>query len=706
MTDDFANTIESGDPTSLGANVVGDGVNFALYSAHAARIELCIYDHTGTHELARCDLPEKRNHVWHGYVPKLSDELTYGYRVHGAYDPHAGHRFNPHKLLLDPYAKLLAGGFIWQDAHFGCDTFSPEGDFKLDTQDNSRWMPKGRFYKAGAKARNVSINTKINNKSLIYEAHLRGLTKSNTAIPESIRGTFQGLGHDSVIQHLKSIGVTTVELLPVHSFIDEHRLHKMGLSNYWGYNTLNFFAPHSAYLADDNPDQIRATIERLHDAGIRVILDVVYNHTAEGNENGPTLSFRGIDNASYYQLYPEDKRYYINDSGCGNTINIRHPRVLQLVMDSLRHWVCAYGVDGFRFDLASILGREKLGFDAQSSFFQTIAQDPILSRVTLIAEPWDIGPGGYQLGRYPPGWSEWNDKYRDTVRRFWRGDRGVLPELAKRLHGSSDLFEHAGRAPTASINLITAHDGFTLRDLVSYSRRHNEANGEDNRDGHSENLSNNNGAEGPTDDPAIQAQRLKMQKNLLATLILSQGVPMLTAGDEFGRTQLGNNNAYCQDNELCWHDWGLITEGNSLLQFFRRLMNIAAENSVSHFPQYTHAAKGLHEAGIHWVDVDGSEMTAQAWHESDRTVLGYLMFPGTKHERGGASSTSALLVYFNNGNESADVVLPTIPRYSQWDLLLDTDLEEDSTQDLGQAGESRSLAAMSLQLYKAEIQNP
>src|ERR1700760_4153741 len=526
--------VGEGAPNPRGATWGGLGVNFALFSANATKVELCLFDDAGRNELERIELPEYTNEVWHGYLPEARPGTIYGYRVHGPYDPRNGHRFNPNKLMLDPYAKAYIGALRWDNALFGYTIGSRDGDLSFDRRDSARFMPKCRVIDPAftwGRERRPEVPWE---RTILYETHVRGFTKQHPAVPEHLRGTFSGLGRKEVVDYIRSLGVTSVELLPIHAFVNDRHLLEKGLTNYWGYNTIGFFAPDPRYSAVPAFvfSEFKEMVARLHDAGVEVILDVVYNHTAEGNEMGPTLSFKGIDNVSYYRLMPDDKRYYINDTGTGNTVNLSHQRVLQLVADSLRYWATEMRVDGFRFDLATILAREPHGFDEGGGFLDTCRQDPVLAGIKLIAEPWDIGPGGYQVGQFPPGWAEWNDKFRDTVRRFWKGDEGVVPEFAKRISGSGDLFNKRGRKPWASVNFVTAHDGFNLNDLVSYNDKHNEANGEDNRDGHSNNHSWNHGAEGPTDDAEIVALRERQKRNLLATVLLSHGTPMLLAGDE------------------------------------------------------------------------------------------------------------------------------------------------------------------------------
>ena len=552
--------VREGLPVPLGATWDGLGVNFALFSANATKVELCLFNEDGE-QYDVIELPEYTDEVWHGYLPDARPGLLYAYRVHGPYAPHDGHRFNPAKLLLDPYAKQIVGELKWDDALFAYDMQSPKKDLHIDNRDSAEFLPKCRvidpaFSWARSRKRHIPWE-----KTLIYETHVRGYTMRHPAVPEHLRGTFSGMSTPHIVEYIRSLGVTSVELMPIHAFTDDRHLQDKGLHNFWGYNTLSFFAPHPQYMATQTVNEFKQMIATLHAANIEVILDVVYNHTAEGNELGPTLSFKGIDNASYYRLMPDNKRYYINDTGTGNTLNLSHPRVLQMVTDSLRYWATEMQVDGFRFDLATILGRESYGFDEGCGFLDTCRQDPILSQCKLIAEPWDCGPGGYQVGGFPPGWMEWNDRFRDTVRKFWRGDEGQLAQFATRLSGSADLFNHRGRKPYASVNFITAHDGFTLNDWVSYASKHNEANGENGKDGSDNNISANYGVEGPSDDPAINELRLRQMRNMLATLLLSQGTPMLLAGDEFARSQNGNNNAYCQDTEIAWFNWNIEEKG-------------------------------------------------------------------------------------------------------------------------------------------------
>ncbi|MFJ5486822.1 glycogen debranching protein GlgX [Hansschlegelia beijingensis] len=617
--------LETGSPYPLGATWDGLGVNFAVFSAHAEQIDLCLFDPSGRREIARMPLPEKTDEVFHGYLPDARAGLLYGFRAHGPYEPQDGHRFNPHKLLLDPYTKQIAGEVRWSDALYGYRLHSPRADLTMDRRDSAPAMPKAVvtddvFNWGDDRPPNTPWSDTV-----IYEAHVRGLTMLRQDIRAHERGTFAALASPPMIEHYKRLGVTAIELLPIHAFLQDRVLVEKGLRNYWGYNTLGFFAPEARYLSDGSLNEIKVAVRRLHAAGLEVILDVVYNHTAEGSELGPTLSFRGLDNASYYRLIEGEPRYCVNDTGTGNTVNLSHPRVLQVVMDSLRYWVEAYHIDGFRFDLGVTLGREAHGFDPGSGFFDALRQDPTLARVKLISEPWDIGPGGYQLGHHPPGFAEWNDKFRDSVRRFWRGDGGQRPELAARLAGSSDLFDRRSRKPWASINYVASHDGYTLADTTSYVARHNHANGEENRDGHHENYSANWGVEGPTFDPVIREIRGRVSRAMLTTTIFANGTPMLLAGDEFGRTQRGNNNAYAQDNEISWVDWTLAEEdeGAALTAFVERLIALRKAQPVLRSKNFLHGreepAPGVLD--IAWFDEHGAPISEEAWNDpAERTL--------------------------------------------------------------------------------------
>ncbi len=664
-------TLLPGLPYPLGATWDGEGVNFALFSAHAERVELCLFTPDGGRELQRLVLPELSNQVWHGYLPKAAPGLVYAYRVHGPWQIHLGHRFNANKLLLDPYCRQLCGKFSWSDTHYAFDNSHPDKDMKLDKRDNKAFMPKCVVVADthGSTLRQHRIPA---SKTVLYETHLKGFTIKHPGIPAELRGKFAGMGHREVIGYLKALGITSVELLPIQSYITESFLQDKNLTNYWGYNPLCFFAPHQDYLSGNSILEVRHMVEAFHEAGIEVILDIVFNHTAEGGRLGPSLSFRGIDNLSYYRLQPEDKRFYINDTGCGNTLNLMHPRVVQLIMDSLRYWAITMQVDGFRFDLAPVLGRESYGFDQGSGFFDTVQQDPALAGIKLIAEPWDIGPGGYQLGRFPPGWSEWNDRYRDTVRRFWRGDAGVLPEFARRLHGSSDIFERDGRRPSASVNFVTSHDGFTLNDLVSYRERHNEINGEENQDGHRENYSDNFGVEGPTRDATVNVLRLRQQKNFLCTLFLSQGTPMLLGGDEFCRTLSGNNNAYCQDNDISWMNWsGIGIEGRQQQTFTAYLTALRSRFSYLFFERYVHEPLRPNDPEIAWYNSGGERMQSSHWQEHHARTLG-CMLSGNDPANG---LRTQLLIVFHADRVAQAFRLPVIPGVLHWELLLDTGLQ-------------------------------
>ncbi len=672
-----------GKPYPLGAHWDGKGVNFALFSAHAEKVELCLFDSSGQREIERLVLAENTDQIWHGYVPGLWPGTLYGYRVSGPYEPHIGHRFNHHKLLIDPYAKQFYGALHLRDEHCGYQVGHSNADLSFDSRDNARDMFKCVVVDTSFSWENDRPPEVPWSHSLIYETHVRGFTMLHPDVPPHLRGTFAGLSHPQIIRHLRSLGVTAVELMPVHAFVDDRFLTDRGLRNYWGYNTLCFFAPEPRYLGGGHLAEVKTMIKRLHDAGIEVLLDVVYNHTAEGNEMGPTLSFRGIDNLSYYRLLPDNRRYYINDTGCGNTLNLTHPRVLQMVMDSLRYWVNEMHVDGFRFDLAVTLGREDYGYDRGGGFFDAIRQDPALSRVKIIAEPWDIGPGGYQLGGFPAGTAEWNDRFRDTVRRFWRGDDGTLARLAPNLLASSDLFEHDFRRPWATINYVASHDGFTLADLVSHNERHNEANGENNRDGHPSNFSYNQGAEGPSADAHIRQQRLRQRRNMLATVLFAQGTPMLLAGDELGRTQHGNNNAYCQDNEINWLNWQDIPdEEQAFMDFTRRLISLRREHPALRRPRFLHGlqiSKTTNLRDIEWISPGGGTMSDYHWQEPKAHCFG-LLLAGDAGEYftadGYPETDDALLIIFNAGPAQVPFRLPMVRGAQHWRCLLDTSRPE------------------------------
>jgi isoamylase len=701
-----------GEAYPLGATWDGKGVNFALFSANAERVELCLFDATGVREIDRVALPEYTDEVWHGYLPDARPGTLYGYRVYGPYEPRNGHRFNPNKLLIDPYAKALFGRHLRTDAVFGYRPGSSREDLSFDRRDSARAMPKCRVVDPSFGWGDDRPPTVSWAETVIYEAHLRGLTMLHPALPVPLRGTCAGLGSQPVIDYLRSLGITAIELLPLHASFDEPQLLQKGLRNYWGYNTIGFFAPDERFLSTGLLSEFKTMVRQLHDAGIEVILDVVYNHTAEGNHLGPTLSFRGIDNASYYRLQPTDRRYYINETGTGNTLNLSHPRVLQMVLDSLRYWVTEMHVDGFRFDLASTLGREPNGFDPGSGFFDAIRQAPWLAGVKLIAEPWDIGPGGYQLGHFPPGWAEWNDRYRDTVRRYWRGDQGVLPELAARISASADLFDHQGRRPWATVNFVAAHDGFTLADLVTYNEKHNEANKENNQDGHTENFSSNYGVEGPTDDPAIVAVRERQKRNMLALLLLSQGTPMLLGGDEIGRTQQGNSNAYCQDNEIGWIDWSQVQDKDEiLLAFTRRLIAFRKAHPVLRRMRFLHG-RATSEQGIKditWYAPQGTEQTTAQWQDGMARCIGVLLngqASPTIGPDGIASADDLLLILMNSHHEAVDFILPTLPAGSEWARVLDTtDPELPAAAQVLHMGATFPLAGRSLIVFAIPAQS-
>jgi len=695
-----------GSPYPLGATWDGKGVNFALFSAHAEKVDLCLFDSSGHQEEGRIELPEYTDEVWHGYLPEARPGQLYGYRVYGPYDPASGHRFNHNKLLLDPYARAIQGALRWNDVLFGYRIGSPREDLAFDRRDSARYMPKCRVVESAFTWGEDRHPQTPWEETVILEMHVRGFTKTHPAVPEAHRGTFAALSSPAVIDYLVDLGITAVEFLPVHAGISERGLAQRGLVNYWGYNTVGFFAPDPRYLPGDDIREAKTAIQRLHAAGIEVLLDVVYNHTGEGNRLGPTLSFRGIDNLSYYRL-AEDKRFYRDDTGTGNTLNTEHPRVLQMVLDSLRYWALEMRVDGYRFDLCAALGREDGDYRQDSAFFDAIRQDPVLTRLKLIAEPWDIGPSGYQLGNFPPGWAEWNGQYRDVVRRFWKGDSGLVAEMASRVSGSSDVFGYRGRRPWASINFVTAHDGFTLQDLVSYDEKHNEANGEGNRDGHDPNHSWNCGVEGPSKDPKILALRDRQKRNLLGTLLLSLGVPMLLAGDESGRTQRGNNNAYCQDNALSWQDWRNIRpEDEALSRFVRTLVHLRRTHSVFSRPRFFRG-ESVSEDGlkdITWVTPAGVEATAEDWRNPFALSLGYVLggAAGEFYTTGGQRDIdTSFLVMMNAYHGDLDFVFPELPTAMEWEALVDTAEPSGLAQDgsLWHCGEAYRLQARSFALF-------
>ncbi|MBS3803205.1 MAG: glycogen debranching protein GlgX [Oleiphilaceae bacterium] len=661
----------------LGATWDGEGVNFAIFSEHAQKIELCLFDHSGEREIERIVMPERTNLVWHGYLPDARPDLLYGYRVHGPYLPKEGHRFNPDKLLLDPYAKAITGRVRWSDALFGYRIRHKKKDLSYDDRDSASGMPRSRvvdtsFNWEGDKRPNTPWQ-----ETILYELHVKGFTRQHPDLPQYIRGTYAALATAPVIDHLKSLGITAVELLPVHAHLDNRYLSERGLSNYWGYNSIGFFAPDAGYTNSDQTAEFKAAVKALHAAGIEVILDVVYNHTAEGNHLGPTICFRGIDNKAYYRLVAGDERHYMDYTGTGNTLDMVHPRALQIIMDSLRYWVEEMHVDGFRFDLASTLAREEHEVDRLGAFFDIIQQDPVLSQVKLIAEPWDLGEGGYQVGNFPPGWTEWNDKFRDTIRDYWKGEGGLIAELATRLTGSADLYFSNGRDPCASINFVTAHDGFTLHDLVSYNEKHNEANHEDNKDGEDNNRSWNCGVEGPTDDPAIEALRARQKRNFIATLCLAQGVPMFVAGDEMGRTQGGNNNAYCQDNEISWLNWELGQADRDLLDFTRRLIAIRKAHPSFRRRHFFHGCPVNHSdvKDIYWLNPNSSEMDQEEWDNGFARSLGVLLTGSGLQEvdnQGRPIKDDDFLILLNAHHETVPFVIPDIAGIGFWNLLVDT----------------------------------
>ncbi|MBE7209950.1 MAG: glycogen debranching protein GlgX [Gluconacetobacter diazotrophicus] len=673
------NALREGYPFPRGANWDGNGTNFALFSANAKKVEVCLFDSKGETEQDRITLPEYTDGIFHGYLPDIGPGQVYGYRVHGPYEPDAGHRFNPNKLLLDPYARTHVGDLKWDPAVFGYTIGHPDEDLSYDERDSAPFMPKcvvvdPNFDWHGQPARNPIPW----DRSIVYETHVRGYTKKHPKVSEALRGTYAGFGTPEVLEYIKSLGITSIELLPIHSFIQDSQLLEKDLRNYWGYNSIGFFAPYPGYAHDKFTvlQEFKEMVSKIHAAGLEVILDVVYNHTAEGNEKGPTLSFKGIDNASYYRLLPDQPRYYVNDTGTGNTVNLSHPRVIQMVTDSLRYWADEMHVDGFRFDLGTILAREPNGFDNKSGFLKACMQDPTLQQVKLIAEPWDCGPGGYQVGEFPPGWMEWNDKFRDTVRDFWRGE-AKAPLLAPRLLGSPEEFDHQGRKPWACVNFVTAHDGFTLNDCVTYEDKHNEANGEDNKDGSSDNRSANYGVEGPTDDPAIQAVRARQIRNMLATLLLSQGTPMMVAGDEFGRTQNGNNNAYCQDSDISWVNWEIEEKGESLIRFVSRINALRRRFPILRRGRFLTGAynEELDIKEVTWVNAGGGELEGDDWNGAQ--CFG-LMLDGraqpTGIRRRGEDAT--LLLVFNAWQDLVEFTLPDVGD-RPWRLMIDTNLSEE-----------------------------
>ncbi|MBD8643221.1 MULTISPECIES: glycogen debranching protein GlgX [unclassified Stenotrophomonas] len=666
--------VREGRPFPQGATFDGEGTNFALFSAHATRVDLCLFDDAGNEE--RIELPEYTNEVWHGYLPDVKPGQRYGYRVHGPYAPAEGHRFNHHKLLLDPYAREIEGDLTWSDELYGYTIGHPDADLSFDERDSAPFMPKAVVVHDDYDWEDDQRLLTAWNQTLVYETHVRGYTMRHPEVAEAVRGTCAGLAHDAVLDYIKGLGVTAVELLPVQAYLDDSHLLEKGLRNYWGYNTLAFFALKSRYLASGHRDEFRDMVKAMHRKGLEVVLDVVYNHTAEGNQLGPTLSFKGIDNATYYRL-ADDKRYYINDTGTGNTFNLSNMQAMRFVTDSLRYWAQDMHVDGFRFDLATILGREPSGFDQRGGFLDACGQDPLLSQVKLIAEPWDCGPGGYQVGRFPPGWAEWNDKFRDNARSFWKGDEGMLAEFATRFTGSADLFDRRGRRPWSSVNFITAHDGFTLHDLVSYNEKHNEANGEGNQDGSNHDGSCNHGAEGETDDAAINALRERQMKNLLATLLLAQGTPMLLAGDERAQTQGGNNNTYCQDNETAWIDWQRDPSEGRLAEFVRELTALRRRYPILTRGRYLNG-RYSEEAGVKdltWLNPSGAEMQEADWTDAGARSVGLVLEGKAQHSGVREHANDAtLLILINAWHEGVSFKLPDDEQTPlHWKLMVSTD---------------------------------
>ena len=702
-----------GRPYPLGAVYDGTGVNFALFSDNAYGIDLCLFD-TNNRE-TRIKINERTHNHWHIYLPGIKPGQKYGYRVHGPYEPHKGIRFNPNKLLIDPYAKAMDGIVNWDDALFGYLPGFTDEDLSFNEKDSAPFVPKclvidDHFDWEGDQRLNIPLH-----ETIIYETHVKGFSKLAPHVPEELRGTYAGMAHPQSLEYLKKIGINAVELMPVHQSVTEHHLFQLGLTNYWGYNTIGFFAPDGRFSSSGtNGEQVtefKQMVKDLHRAGIEVILDVVYNHTAEGDHTGPTLSFRGIDNKSYYRLSPENLRHYIDYTGTGNTLNTVHPTVLRLIMDSLRYWVTEMHVDGFRFDLAPALAREFNDVDKWGSFFDVLHQDPILSQVKLIAEPWDLGENGFQVGNFPAGWMEWNAKYRDCIRRFWRGDNEMLPELANRLTGSSDLYFDNWRTPTASINFITAHDGFTLADLVTYNDKHNDANGEDNKDGENHNHSWNHGTEGPTDDPVIQKLRKKQIINFLSTLFLSQGVPMITAGDESGRTQRGNNNAYCQDNDISWINWE--EADTNLIEFTSKLIHFRKKHPVFCRRKWFkyQPIRGKDVTDIEWFTPDGKEMSEQHWNEAYAKTLGiFLSGLGVRavSNKGVPLVDDSFFIIVHSRDESTSFSLPTERWGKKWQKILDTSEQSFDENGLGQpvqSGQQIEIKERSLLLFRELIEN-
>jgi isoamylase len=710
-----------GRPYPQGATWDGTGVNFSIYSEGATGVDLCLFEDPASAECRTIAIHERSGHTWHGFVPGVPIGQFYGYRIHGPYEPERGLRFNPAKLVIDPYAKALAGGVDWNAPVFGYELGNPDEDLRPDERDDAAAVPKGVVVSGDFDWGNDAPPLTPLHDSVIYEVHVKGFTARHPEIPEEIRGTYAAFTHPVCIEYLKKLGVTAVELMPVHAFLDDKTLLDRGLKNYWGYNTINFLSPEARYSSmGDRGLQVgefKSMVKALHRAGIEVILDVVYNHTAEGNHLGPTLSFKGIDNATYYRTVTDNPRYYMDYTGTGNTLNVRHPQVLKLIMDSLRYWVLHMHVDGFRFDLAATLARELHEVDRLSAFFDIINQDPVISQVKLIAEPWDVGEGGYQVGKFPPLWAEWNGKYRDAARRYWKGDDGQLAEFGYRLTGSSDLYQSDGRHPTASVNFITAHDGFTLDDLTSYNDKHNDANGEENRDGTNDNHSWNCGVEGPTDDAGVIALRERQKRNMLATLLLSQGVPMICGGDELARTQHGNNNAYAQDNEISWYDWTLTDSKRALFDFTRELIELRKSHPNLHRRKFfqdrridpeapDRKVNGGEQADLLWVRPDGSEMTQDEWHAGWVRCIGLLLNGQTLDDVNAVGEPivdDTFLILFNPHHEPIRFVLPPPRQGVAWDLCFDT--SRGAARTAGGATRARRfyrLTDRSLALFRAD----
>ena len=682
----------AGVPHPLGASWDGTGTNFAIFSAHAEKVELCLFDNDGRRERTRVALPERTDDIWHVHIDDVGPGTLYGYRVRGPYEPEQGFQFNPNKLLIDPYARQLTGHLALSDVHFGYRRSNPRHDLSFDRHDSAPSMPKAVVCDPVNPLASAPPAIAWEDM-VIYEAHVKGLTQIYHDVPPEWRGRFRGLAAPTIIDHLKRLGVTTLELLPIHAFINDWHVVERGLSNYWGYNTLSFFAPDLRYGTTDALDDFRTTIARLHDAGIEVILDVVYNHTAEGDQLGPTLSFRGIDNTSYYWLDPGQPRYYQNLTGCGNALNLSHPHVLSMVTDSLRYWVEIGGVDGFRFDLATTLARTEHGFDRNAAFFAAIRNDPVLAGVKLIAEPWDIGPSGYRVGSFPPPWAEWNDQFRQTLRRYWRGEERLLGELGRRMTGSADLFDYGGRTPQASINHVTVHDGFTLADLVSYERKHNTANGEQNRDGSNDNHSTNCGVEGPTDDAQVISFRRRLRRNLLASLMLAKGIPLLLAGDEAGNSQRGNNNAYCQDNDIGWVEWsGLGRAGEDLTGFIAQLADLRRRFPQLRARRWLEGRRTDGSCDICWLAPEGSE--EPDWKAPNGRFLSYVLEP---NEPGG----SPIYIVVNAAQEEIAITLPYRLERQRWKLLVNTALDERPEQEFA-GGATFQAPAGSLLVFAAD----